>query len=369
MAFTKQEILRMIQDLQDQADSLVGQGEYKLADQRLKRIKELKEQLKHTKDSVEILKLSGFTTDAEEQWITVNGAHVKVEGGESKESATKKFIKKKGGNPEPAKGAKQSPEVKYDEKEINKIKERWSGESKPKYGSEYGDILDYLKNNSKELPDEDKYYELSDKLIDMRKAGKKDTPEYKAVEKQRNDYNKTYNKVYKALEEKARSLVSKGEQKRLEELNKMKDGDIILPQHEASDECGEKVYTKGTEDAIKYSFDQLVRASWTTWEHIVNNPGKYDPSTVAEAQKLLNTKKRFFNVTGKDDKFKLFEIRGVGLPEKYIGSIEADSSLQAQQKFIQNNPSYKNKNIKAVKDADPKVVEAQNIINLCGGVR
>lgn len=33
--------------------------------------------------------------DAEEQWITINGAHVKIEEGESKASAAKKFISKK----------------------------------------------------------------------------------------------------------------------------------------------------------------------------------------------------------------------------------------------------------------------------------
>lgn len=57
-------------------------------------------------DSNEILKLSGFTMD-DENWITMNGTHVKIEEGQSKESAAKNFIKKKGGNPAPAK-SKQS---------------------------------------------------------------------------------------------------------------------------------------------------------------------------------------------------------------------------------------------------------------------
>lgn len=149
MAFTKQEILRIIQDLQDQADSLVKQGDYKLADQRLKRIKELKEQLKHMKDSMEVLKLSGFTVDA-----------------------------------------------------------------------------------------------------------------------------------------------------------------------------------------IKYSFDQLVKASWTTWEHIVNNPGKYDPSTVAEAQKLLNTKKRFFNVTGKDA-YSFSNYKDDPRHERTVKSIE--NEIGKYKRRIENN--------------------------------
>ena len=177
MAFTKQELEKMIQDLQDQADALVGQGEYKLADQRLKRIKELKEQLKHMKDSMEVLKLSGFTVDA-----------------------------------------------------------------------------------------------------------------------------------------------------------------------------------------IKYSFDQLVRASWTTWEHIVNNPGKYDPSTVAEAQKLLNTKKRFFNVTGKDVCTNDAEEQWITVNGAHVKIEEGESKESAVKEFIKkkegNSTSSvgsksETKSVKTAKKASP----------------
>lgn len=60
MAQTKEEIESSIRELQYQYEALIAEGSYKLADQRLKRIKELKEQLKHMKDSMEILRLSGF---------------------------------------------------------------------------------------------------------------------------------------------------------------------------------------------------------------------------------------------------------------------------------------------------------------------
>lgn len=235
--FTKEDCLRHIRDLEAEIESHYKQGEYKLADQKEKRLLEWRkrlENIKHMKDSMEILRLSGFTTDedpdikyknfmagkkkpltysegkklleeakkagihpdylkgmerglaslkdsctkdakfevmytighfhdpetlkdkkeiiqansagearrmienkwkgnlnriiqitqvhdscgekvftkgtqdAEEQWITMNGAHVKIEEGESKESATKKFIKKKGGNPAPEGGSKKS---------------------------------------------------------------------------------------------------------------------------------------------------------------------------------------------------------------------------------------------------------------------
>ena len=43
------------------------------------------------------------TNDADEQWITMKGTHVKIEEGQSKAEAAKNFIKKKGGNPAPAK--------------------------------------------------------------------------------------------------------------------------------------------------------------------------------------------------------------------------------------------------------------------------
>ena len=99
-------------------------------------------------------------------------------------------------------------------------------------GSEYGDLLSYLKKKateSGELPKMDEYYKLSDKLIEMRKKGKKDTEEYKAVERQKKDFNKKFNKVYKELESNAKSLSSESEQKRLDEVaqfakkNKLKD--------------------------------------------------------------------------------------------------------------------------------------------------
>lgn len=48
------------------------------------------------------------TNDAEEQWITMKGTHVKIEEGQSKAEAAKNFIKKKGGNPAPAKGTAKS---------------------------------------------------------------------------------------------------------------------------------------------------------------------------------------------------------------------------------------------------------------------
>lgn len=385
----------MIQDLQDQADALVGQGEYKLADQRLKRIKELKEQLKHMKDSMDVLKLSGFSVkdgdiilpqheasdedvspkfkkvmeefgkgelksssgekvtdpkqakaiayseageskDAEEQWITMNGAHVKVEEGESKEKASKEFIKKKGGDPAPAKGAKQSQEIKYDEKEIEKIKSRWKGkESVGGYGSEYGDILDHLEQEATKagtLPDMDEYFKLNDKLIDLRQSGKKDTEEYKSVEKQRNDFNKQYNKVHKALKEKARSLSSESEQKRLGELDKMtkgaKDDDATKEgaikeygkeKGSFEDDCGEKVFTKGTEDGYKFEDPREIEAAIKK----AKESGHPNPQYIFALERALRLAK-----------------------------------AEREQKDACSN-----------KDADPKVAEAEAMISLFGGVR
>lgn len=154
----------------------------------------------------------------------------------------------------------------YDEKEIEKIKAKWKGkESVGGHGSEYGDILNHLEQKATKagtLPDMDEYFKLNDKLIDLRQSGKKDTEEYKSVEKQRNDFNKKYNKAHKALKEKARSLSSESEQKRLGELDKMvkgaKDDDATKEgaikeygkeKGSFEDDCGEKVFTKGTEDA------------------------------------------------------------------------------------------------------------------------
>lgn len=181
----------------------------------------------------------------DEEWITMKGAHVKIDEGESKEKASKEFIKKKGGDPEPAKGKKQSGEVKYDEKEIENIKNKWAGkESKPGYGSEYGDILNHLEKQAN-LPDMEEYYKLSDQLWNMRAEGKKGTPEYKEVEKKKNDFNKNYNKLHKALEEKARSLSSESEQKRLEEVKQFAKKNKISQDSAIQVECNEILRLSG----------------------------------------------------------------------------------------------------------------------------
>lgn len=64
MAKSKEEIEYSIRELQAQYEALIAEGSYKLADQRLKRIKELTQQLKTMKDTHEILTLCGYATDA-----------------------------------------------------------------------------------------------------------------------------------------------------------------------------------------------------------------------------------------------------------------------------------------------------------------
>jgi|GEM_PF-3746154 len=179
-------------------------------------------------ESMRILQLSGLTTDADEQWITMNGAHVKIEGGESKASAAKKFIKSKGGNPAPKKESskqetqKETSSPDLSEEEINKVKEKFSGKNKEKaVGSEYGDYADLLTQKYKEAgkyPNMKKYDEISDKMWNMRKEGKKDTPEYKALEKERKEWNKSLNKVEKEIKQKAYNLSSPEEKERLDEI-------------------------------------------------------------------------------------------------------------------------------------------------------
>lgn len=51
MAKSKEEIEYSIRELQAQYEALIAEGSYKLADQRLKRIKELTQQLKTMKDT------------------------------------------------------------------------------------------------------------------------------------------------------------------------------------------------------------------------------------------------------------------------------------------------------------------------------
>lgn len=360
---TKEEIQRSITELQYQYQALIREGSYKLAQIRKERIKKLREQLKQlskakVQDSMDVLRLCGYTSDAsvqvgpwtiyqegneisvhrggrawaqgfksvqeakawikqKEHWIETGkdegptftkgskdddatehgsieqygkgtktesmglsddpvlaqdagssnpnvdvkkviskggrtaygiyykGYQVKVvntieEAYQKAETLGKLMSNKDGGpgsgikghrtpeNEEPKKGSSSG----YDDPEIQKIKEKWANKKSEGLGSEYGDLLSYLKKKateSGELPKMDEYYKLSDKLIEMRKKGKKDTEEYKAVERQKKDFNKKFNKVYKELESKAKSLSSESEQKRLDEVaqfakkNKLKD--------------------------------------------------------------------------------------------------------------------------------------------------
>lgn len=234
--------------------------------------------------------------DADESWITMKGAHVKIDGGESKREAAKKFIKKKGGDPAPAKGkAETSSEApKYDEEEIRGIKEKWKGkEIKGGYGSEYGDILNHLKKENGIIKETDKYWEMRDKLTDMREQGKRNTEEYAKAEKELKDFNKSFNKKYKALEQKAYEFSSEGEKARLREISP----------NQYKDSKPTKVM-----DDINYTPQQLQEVSWTTLPYIINNPHRYTKETLAMAKKMMS------------------------------------------------------------KDSDPKVAEANALINLCGGV-
>lgn len=64
----------------------------------------------HETEAMEPSKNPVQAQDAEEQWITINGAHVKIEEGESKASAAKKFIAKKR-EAKPSGGSSKKEEV------------------------------------------------------------------------------------------------------------------------------------------------------------------------------------------------------------------------------------------------------------------
>ena len=69
---TKEEIQRSITELQYQYQALIREGSYKLAQIRKERIKKLREQLKQlskakVQDSMDVLRLCGYTSDASVQ--------------------------------------------------------------------------------------------------------------------------------------------------------------------------------------------------------------------------------------------------------------------------------------------------------------
>ena len=388
------------------------------------------------KDTMEILKLSGFTVDEETKDISVHQYAEKLrkeaghsisheqmakelkKAGWSREEAESEVLKEavnrvygqKDGDiilPQheandggPGSGIKghTTPENEkpsdYDEKEIEKIKAKWKGkESVGGHGSEYGDILNHLEQKATKagtLPDMDEYFKLNDKLIDLRQSGKKDTEEYKSVEKQRNDFNKKYNKAHKALKEKARSLSSESEQKRLGELDKMikktKDND-------ATEEGAIKEYGKekgSFEDGWKHYKDskgniwELVNPQGSFWMmECIRGPRKGDTATFRKEMVESSMTEDACNKDGgpgsgikghKTSYEKFAEESGFDVmsPEEF------KKLTGLTPKEYENKYPSKKKNedacgekvfTKGTKDADPKVAEAEAMISLFGGVR
>lgn len=187
------------------------------------------------------------------------------------------------------------------------------------------------------------------------------------------------------------------------------------------DAC-EKVFTKGeAEDgeligSIKneYTEAQLKEASWTTWKYIINHPNKYTPNTVRLAEKLLQSGTKDGDIilpqhkcSDDDDATENGSIEEFGknkeiekmspekdptlaedasYPVKYKGyTIKKDFngdlkvydkagavlaqdfySVEQAKKAIDKREEMINS--RGAKDSDPKVAEANAIINLCGGV-
>ena len=333
------------------------------------------------KDTAEILRLSGFTVDADEQWITMNGAHVKIEGGESKASAAKNFIssKKEGSKNLGNKSEKETQKTNKSssisegdltEEEIKEIKEKFSKIDEPTSltGSEFGEYVSKIQNKLRKAgkyPDLSEYDKINDKMISLREKGKKDTEEYKTLERQRKDWNKNFNKIDKEIRQKAYNLSSEKEKKRLDEIHsffkrnpsKMGDAEVNSKFKKVMEEYGkgelesssgekvtdpkqakaiaysesedgdtegeEKIYTKGTEDGWKHYRDskgniwELVNAQGSFWMmECIKGPRKGDTVTFRK--------------------------------EMVESSMTEDACS---------------------KDSDPKVAEAETIINLCGGVK
>lgn len=368
------------------------------------------------KDTAEILKLSGFTVDgdiilpqheANDEDVSPKFKKVMEEfgKGELKSSSGEKvtdpkqakaiaYSESKDGGPGSGIKGHTTPENEkpsdYDEKEIEKIKAKWKGkESVGGHGSEYGDILNHLEQKATKagtLPDMDEYFKLNDKLIDLRQSGKKDTEEYKSVEKQRNDFNKKYNKAHKALKEKARSLSSESEQKRLGELDKMtkKTKDDDATKEGAIKEYGKE---KGSfEDGWKHYRDskgniwELVNPQGSFWMmECIRGPRKGDTATF---KKEMVESSMTEDACNKDDCGEKVFTKGTK-DDFWNGEPDTMTSSEARSywnKYHNSDPVLKlyktfeqwysvSKRNGYIKDSDPKVAEAEAMINLFGGVR
>lgn len=218
----------------------------------------------------EAKRLSKTVKDAEEQWITMNGAHIKVEEGESKESAAKKFISSKGDNKSSSKSESKpkkeiskgvsSEDLELSEEEVSKIKKKFSKIKDPDSdtGSEYGHYVDAMRSQLRKkgkYPDMSELDDIKDKMWYMRQGGKKDTPEYKELEKQKNEWNKNFNKLEKEIKNKAYELSSPNEKKRLDEISSFFKKNPTNMGDSAEDACSTK------DSAIQKECNEILKLS------------------------------------------------------------------------------------------------------------
>lgn len=349
MAQTKEEIESSIRELQYQYEALIAEGSYKLADQRLKRIKELKEQLKHMNDSMEILRLSGFqvndacTKDYNFEDPKVIEAVIKKLEKEAKEG---KFV-----DPNYLAGVKRA---------LEKAKKERAKDACEKV---------FTKGEAEDDSPKEELIKYAEKTKD---------PEYIAHVKGLKNPN-TINA-------------------RLQAHRQGKDGDIILPQHKCSDSIESEIarvkqkieglYDKADEalkakDKNKYNIimsqikqeertlADLVRSTIhdddATENGSVEEFGKNkeiekmspekDPTLAQDASYPVVHREGDFKIVESDEGFELY-FRGV-----YYDTYH---TKEQALKFIEK---YKERaKARGAKDSDPKVAEANAIINLCGGV-
>lgn len=169
----------------------------------------------NVKDSYEMLKLCGFIMD-DENWITMNGSHIKIGEGESKGEAAKKFIKKKGGDPAPAKAGSTSKEKKESsEKKESTYK---PGDTiKASNGKRIGKVVNEFKNlNGEDIVKVKKNIMGEEVNIYVKKNDPDHTAGYKPAKptpQQKEDFKKDLKNLVKIQNTKSDEEVAKAEEK------------------------------------------------------------------------------------------------------------------------------------------------------------
>ena len=371
---TKEEIQRSITELQYQYQSLIREGSYKLAKIRKERIKKLREQLKQlnkakVQDSMDILRLCGYAADAS---IQVGPWTIYQEGNE---------ISVHRGGRAWAQGFKSVQEA----KSWIKQKEHWIETGQDEWPTfTKGTTKDKTKAVG-QIGSVKIYYDDNDDMYYVNQGGSIfNNPGFKTKQEAINYVVKNNTKDDDATEH--GSIKQYGKGTKTESMGLSENPTLA---QDGGPGSGIKGHRTPENEEPKKTKSGSKEENSSTNKSESNGPYKvYSTSSEEEKARIAIANKfpkgtyikspggRILKVTHSDPYENQLFLKVVSGSQKGkeglfdYKALTEEGITKVDPSEIKSKPAKKNKlkDSKPVKDADPKVAEAQAIINLCGGI-